>query len=168
MNELSPMALLRFVALFLTQVFLLSQMQWFDAVSPMVLVLYLYWTPLERDRLWSMLGAFSLGLLTDIALDTVAFNAIALTIVAYFRPALLRLSYGSSVSFHTDSQFSGTMGQNLLYLFWLVLTHHLIFFIIEVFELGQAFVILKETAIHLPFSFLVAAMIAILFSPQKR
>lgn len=87
----------------------------------MILVLFLYWTPIERELMRSMLGAFALGLVTDIAADTVAINTIALTVGAYLRPSLLRLSYGSSVSFHTDSQFSGTLGQNLVYLFYLVL-----------------------------------------------
>ena len=115
-----------------------------------------------------MLEAFALGLVTDIASDTVALNTIALTVSAYLRPSILRLSYGSSVSFHTDSQFSGTLGQNLVYLFYLVLIHHLLFFSIEVFDLSRPFVILTKTAIHLPFSFLIVAVIAILFSSQKR
>jgi len=134
----------------------------------MILVLFLFWTPIDRNITSSMLGAFALGLVTDIASDTVAFNTIALTVAAYLRPAVLRLSYGSSVSFHTDSQFSGTLGQNLLYLFYLLLIHHLLFFTVEIFELSGAFVILTKTAIHLPFSYLIVALIAILFSSQKR
>ena len=134
----------------------------------MILVLFLFWTPIDRNITSTMLGAFALGLVTDIASDTVAFNTIALTVAAYLRPAVLRLSYGSSVSFHTDSQFSGTLGQNLLYLFYLLLIHHLLFFTVEIFELSGAFVILTKTAIHLPFSYLILALIAILFSSQKR
>ncbi len=134
----------------------------------MILVLFLFWTPIDRNITSSMLGAFALGLVTDIASDTVAFNTIALTVAAYLRPAVLRLSYGSSVSFHTDSQFSGTLGQNLLYLFYLLLIYHLLFFTVEIFELSGAFVILTKTAIHLPFSYLIVALIAILFSSQKR
>lgn len=134
----------------------------------MILVLFLFWIPIDRNITSSMLGAFALGLVTDIASDTVAFNTIALTVAAYLRPAVLRLSYGSSVSFHTDSQFSGTLGQNLLYLFYLLLIHHLLFFTVEIFELSGAFVILTKTAIHLPFSYLIVALIAILFSSQKR
>lgn len=134
----------------------------------MILVLFLFWTPIDRNITSTMLGAFALGLVTDIASDTVAFNTIALTVAAYLRPAVLRLSYGSSVSFHTDSQFSGTLGQNLLYLFYLLLIHHLLFFTVEIFELSGAFVILTKTAIHLPFSYLIVALIAILFSSQKR
>lgn len=134
----------------------------------MILVLFLFWTPIDRNITSSMLGAFALGLVTDIASDTVAFNTMALTVAAYLRPAVLRLSYGSSVSFHTDSQFSGTLGQNLLYLFYLLLIHHLLFFTVEIFELSGAFVILTKTAIHLPFSYLIVALIAILFSSQKR
>ncbi|MFM1807853.1 MAG: hypothetical protein RLZZ242_578 [Bacteroidota bacterium] len=168
MTDFSPIALLRFLALFLVQVFILNHIHWFGVVSPMVLVLSLYWTPIQREIMRSMLGAFALGLFTDIASDTLAFHTIALTVTAYIRPSLLRLSYGSSVSFHTDSQFNSTLAQNLLYLFYLVLIHHLLFFSIEIFEVREAFVILKKTAYHLPFSFLVAAMIVILFSPQKR
>ena len=134
----------------------------------MILVLFLFWTPIDRNITSTMLGAFALGLVTDIASDTMAFNTIALTVAAYLRPAVLRLSYGSSVSFHTDSQFSGTLGQNLLYLFYLLLIHHLLFFTVEIFELSGAFVILTKTAIHLPFSYLIVALIAILFSSQKR
>lgn len=168
MTDYSPMALLRFIALFLAQVFLCNQIHWFGAISPMILILFLYWTPIERELIRSMLGAFALGLVTDIASDTVAINTIALTVGAYLRPSLLRLSYGSSVSFHSDSQFSGTLGQNLVFLFYLVLIHHLLFFGIEIFDLSRPFVILSKTAIHLPFSFLVVALIAILFSSQKR
>ena len=168
MTDYSPTALLRFMALFLAQVFICNQIHWFGAISPMILLLFLYWTPLERELMRSMLEAFALGLVTDIASDTVALNTIALTVSAYLRPSILRLSYGSSVSFHTDSQFSGTLGQNLVYLFYLVLIHHLLFFSIEVFDLSRPFVILTKTAIHLPFSFLIVAVIAILFSCQKR
>lgn len=168
MTDFSPLALLRFLALFGVQVFILNQIHWFGAVSPMILVLFLYWTPIDRELMRSMLGAFALGLVTDIASDTTAFHTIALTVGAYLRPSLLRLSYGSSVSFHTDSQFSGTLGQNLLYIFYLLLIHHLLFFAVEIFELSGAFVILKKTAIHLPFSYLIVALIAILFSSQKR
>ena len=168
MTDFSPIAILRFLALFGVQVFILNQIQWFGAVSPMILVLFLFWTPIDRNITSSMLGAFALGLVTDIASDTVAFNTIALTVAAYLRPAVLRLSYGSSVSFHTDSQFSGTLGQNLLYLFYLLLIHHLLLFTVEIFELSGAFVILTKTAIHLPFSYLIVALIAILFSSQKR
>jgi hypothetical protein len=168
MTDFSPLAILRFFSLFAAQVFVCNQIHWFGSVSPMILVLFLYWTPIERELMRSMLGAFALGLVTDIAADTVAINTIALTVGAYLRPSLLRLSYGSSVSFHTDSQFSGTLGQNLVYLFYLVLIHHLLFFSIEIFDLSRPFVILSQTAIHLPFSFLIVALIAILFSSQKR
>ena len=168
MTDFSPLAVLRFLALFAVQVFIFNQIHWFGSVSPMVLVLFLYWTPIDRDILITMIGAFALGLIADVASDTTAFHAIALTVGAYLRPSILRLSYGSSVSFHTDSQFSGTLGQNLLYLFYLLLIHHLLFFTVEIFELSGAFVILTKTAIHLPFSFLIVALIAILFSSQKR
>ncbi|MGA1773737.1 MAG: rod shape-determining protein MreD, partial [Flavobacteriaceae bacterium] len=100
MTDFSPLAVLRFLALFAVQVFIFNQIHWFGSVSPMVLVLFLYWTPIDRDILITMIGAFALGLITDVASDTTAFHAIALTVGAYLRPSILRLSYGSSVSFH--------------------------------------------------------------------
>ena len=168
MDSSGLILLWRFIWVLLLQVLVFSGIEFFGVAQPMLLALFLFTYPTDSNYSLSIFLSFLLGLVADSFTDTLALNAVAMTVAAYLRPSFLRLAYGISVEYYNDSKLQGNLGQHSYFLFLLLLTHHFIFFTAEVFELSRAFVILKQLVIHLPLSFLVGWLLIQLFSLQKR
>ena len=168
MDSSSLVPIWRFIWVLLLQVLVFNGIELFGAAQPMILVLFLFSYPTDSNYSLSIFLSFLLGIVVDSFTDTLALNALGMTVAAYFRPHFLRLAYGISVEYHNDSKLHGSLGQHSYFLFLLLSLHHLIFFTAETFDLSSAFVILKQLAVHLPLSFLVGWLLIQLFSLQKR
>jgi hypothetical protein len=168
MDSSSLVPIWRFIWVLLLQVLVFNGIELFGAAQPMILVLFLFSYPTDSNYSLSIFLSFLLGLVVDSFTDTLALNALGMTVAAYFRPHFLRLAYGISAEYHNDSKLYGSLGQHSYFLFLLLSLHHLIFFTAETFDLSRAFVILKQLAVHLPLSFLVGWLLIQLFSLQKR
>jgi len=118
MNSSGLRLLWHFIWVLLLQVLVFSGIELFGVAQPMLLALFLFTYPTDSDYSLSIFLSFVLGLVADSFTDTLALNAAAMTVAAYFRPSFLRLAYGISVEYYNDSKLQGNLGQHSYFLFY--------------------------------------------------
>jgi len=167
MNNALFLTLARFVLLVLTQVLIFNSLNFLGAINPMVYVIFFYWYPLKANRGLFMMVSFFLGLLIDIFSDTLALNAIASLTLAYARPVILRFCFGVNYEFQNFSFKNTTKVQRFTFLALLVLTHHLIFFSLEILSFGHILLILRKVFATGLVTLVLCVLFSSLFSPKS-
>lgn len=115
-----------------------------------------------------LLTSFLLGMLIDIFSDSGGVHAAAAVTLAYIRPVLLKSSFGMLYE-HQSVKFSNTEpGSLMTYLILGTLTHHLILFSLEIFNISSILLILKKTLFSSIFTIILSLVIIILFSRNKK
>ena len=129
----------RFVLLVFLQLFILNNIQFSGFVNPYLYVLVILWLPFEISGVLSLILAFMLGLVIDVASVTIGYHTIATVFMAYTRFHLLRF-----IAPH-DGYEPGTtptipsLGFSwfMKYITILVLAHHLVLFWVESFSFND-------------------------------
>lgn len=124
-----------FAGLLLVQVLILNNVHIAGFATPFVYIYLTLKLPSDTGRKEQMLWAFVLGLAVDMFADTPGMNASASVLLAFLRPALLRLFMPRDMS---DSFIPGfrTMGVGsfLKYVSACTLLHHAMLYAIEYFS----------------------------------
>ncbi len=110
----------------------------------MVYILFLYWYPIKENRNLFIALGFLLGFVIDLFSDTMALHAAATVTIAYLRPAIMRFVFGVNYEFQSFKLSNSTRIQQFTFLALLVLTHHTIFFSLEIFSFSNLLLILKK------------------------
>lgn len=140
MNDF-PRYLFKAVALVLLQVLLVDNMDLGDYFNAFPYVYFLLTLPVNIGQVWLLLIGFMLGLTMDLFTGTGGIHAAACTLIAYYRPFLLRaqspregfeLHAVPNVSLYGFGWFAG-------YAALLVGIHHTVLFFLEVFRLTDFF-----------------------------
>lgn len=158
---------IRFVALVFVQVLIFNRMNLFGFINPMVYVLFLYWYPIKQNRAVFLGISFLLGLILDVFSDTLALNAAATVTIAYLRPAIMRFVFGVNYEFQNFKLNNTTQVQQITYLALLIVIHHSIFFILEIFSWSQLLLILRKTLATAAATFVFCLVIRALFSTHR-
>ncbi|MBT8264856.1 MAG: rod shape-determining protein MreD [Muriicola sp.] len=166
-NNLYFLTSLRFVLLVLVQVLVFNKLNFVGFINPMVYLLFLYWYPIKQKRAIFLLISFLLGLTIDIFSDTVAFHAAATVTLAYFRPAIMRFVFGVNYEFQSFKLSNTTKAQQITFLALLIIGHHTIFFLLEIFSLDHLLLLLKKIVFTAAGSVLICVLFASLFSVDK-
>jgi len=135
---------LRFILLILVQVLVFNRLNFFGFINPMVYILFLYWYPIKENRNLFITLGFLLGFVIDFFSDTMALHAAATVTIAYLRPAIMRFVFGVNYEFQSFRLSNSTRIQQFTYLSLLVITHHAIFFSLEIFNISNLILILKK------------------------
>jgi len=135
---------LRFLLLVLAQVLVFNRLNFFGSVNPMVYILFLYWYPIKENRNLFIALGFLLGFVIDLFSDTMALHAAATVTIAYLRPAIMRFVFGVNYEFQSFKLSNSTRIQQFTFLALLVLTHHAIFYSLEIFSFSNLLLILKK------------------------
>ena len=162
----------RFIILVLIQTLFLNQLEIGWGIQFMVYPLFMVLLPFEMATIQMLLLAFLMGMSIDGISNTYGLHTAALVLVTYMRPGIFKLfaprdgydNLKEGTSFHMGmSWFISVYGT-------LLLTHHLFFFIIEIFRFSDFFFILQKTALSLPLSFLLSLLLQALFvsKPKER
>lgn len=159
--------ILRFVLLILVQVLVFNRLNFFGYINPMVYVLFLYWYPIKKNRTTFILICFLLGLLIDIFSDTLALNAGATVTIAYLRPSIMRFVFGVNYEFQSFKLNSSTKAQQFTFLALLIVTHHVIYFTLEIFSFANVLLIFKKSITIGAASILLCLLFSSLFSTRK-
>ncbi len=165
-------SVLRFVLLAVAQIFLFNQVAWgwggkaylFIFVYP----LFLAFLPLRTPRPLVIFLSFLLGLIIDFFSETLGLHAGALTFTAYCRPLILQLlqprdGYNIKAGPTAHDQGKGWM---LRYLLLVLLFHVPAFFLLQTFSIFFFSEIVVKSLLTLPASFLVLAILVVLFNPK--
>ena len=123
---------LYFVLYVLTQVLILNNILFFGFINPYLYILFIITLPSSTSRDATLLIGFLLGLFIDIFSGTPGFNALATVLIAYIKP-FFQKAFGprEEHDFQIPSFKTYGVGMFLQYAGYLVLIHHLVFFLIE-------------------------------------
>lgn len=169
MNK-TVLQILRFVALVLLQVLVINHIRLGGYVHPCVYLIFIMLLPIYIPG-WQLLTlGFGLGLTIDLFTGTPGLHAGATTLVAFCRPAIIRLISGTQ---KFESIHEPNLGQLdgmwfLRYSFCMALVHHFALFILESFSfhlIGQVFL---RIVLSVPVSVFLIMMTLYIFKPNKK
>ena len=166
-NNLYFLTSLRFILLVLVQVLVFNKLNFLGFINPMVYLLFLYWYPIKQRRAIFLFISFLLGLTIDIFSDTVAFHAAATVTLAYLRPTVMRFVFGVNYEFQSFKLSNTTKAQQITFLALLIIGHHTIFFLLEIFSLDHLLLLLKKIVFTGAGSVLICLLFTSLFSVDK-
>ncbi len=133
----------------------------------MIYVLFLYWYPIKENKAIFILLSFLLGLTIDIFSDTLAIHTTATVSIAYFRPTIMRFCFGVNYEFQSFKLSNTTRAQQITFLALLIIVHHLIFFMLEIFSFANFLLILKKVFAVGSISFVLCLLFSSLFSVRR-
>ncbi len=168
MNTSLILNIIRFITLILAQVLVFNHINFLGYLNPYIYILFIAWYPIHGNKTQFLSIAFFLGFLIDVFSDSLAINAAAALTAAYFRPAILRFSFGVNYEFQSFKINNSSIAQNAAYLFLLILIHHLTLFSLEIFSFSQIGLILKKILFTSTFTLILCLLFGILFSVRKK
>lgn len=168
MNSTLGVNSIRFVLLLLIQVVICSHINFLDYINPYIYIIFIFLFPIREDRLVLLLTSFLLGMFVDVFMDSGGVHAAASVFLAYARPIFLKTSFGMLYE-HQSVKFSNTdLGSLITYVTLGTITHHLILFSLEVFNISSILLILKKTLFSSIFTIILCILIIVLFSRNKK
>lgn len=150
----------RFIFLVLFQVLVLKNIQFSGFVNPYFYVIFIILLPFETPKWLLLFLGFLLGISIDIFSDSPGLHASATVFVAFLRPAILNL-------FSTrDGYEPGTLPRAsfygfawfIKYSFFIVLSHHIVLFILEAFGVGNIETIFIRIALSTIFTMILVIL----------
>ena len=168
MNNVIATNTIRFFVLLLAQVVICNNINFFGFINPYIYIIFIFLFPIRENRLILLLVSFLLGMMVDMFSDSGGVHAAAAVSLAYARPILLKTSYGTLYE-HQSIKFSNTeIGSLITYITFGTLLHHFILFSLEIFNITDILLILKNTLFSSIFTILVSVLIIILFSRNRK
>ena len=162
--------IIRFVVLVIAQVLLVNHIRLGGYVHPYIYVIFIMLLSVTMPK-WQVLAlGFVLGFCVDMFTGTPGLHAGATTLMAFCRPAVLRLVSGHQKLENVHEPNIGQLGGSwfLRYVTCLVLVHHFALFFLESFSfrlLGQVFL---RIVLSVPVSVFLIMMILYLFDFGKK
>lgn len=168
MNSLTFNSIIRFVVLILAQALLFNNINFMGYVNPYPYILFILLFPINNNRTLFVFLSFMLGLFVDIFSNSGGVHAAACVTIAYIRPAVLKFAFGMIYE-HQTIKFSNTdFGNRLIYFSILIVIHHFIMFMLEIFNISNIILTLQKTLFSSIFTIILCVLISIFFSYKKR
>jgi hypothetical protein len=166
---MSNISLVRQIVLFfvywLVQIIVAKNIDLFSVAFCFLYVGYILQLPLQIDKMLLLGIAFVLGILTDMAYDTLGINAFCSVLIAYLRPYLITLLAPAEEMYELSIRALGFTWY-LQYTFILVFIHHAGLFLLQQFGFSMLMdTLIKTTASTFFTTFIVILVQYIFFSP---
>ena len=168
MNSVITANTIRFIALLLIQVLILSYINFLGYINPYIYVLFVVLFPVKNNRQVFLLLSFLLGLIIDMFLDSGGIHAAATVTIAFIRPAVLKFCFGAVYEHQTIKFNNVEFGSKLTYITILTVIHHLILFFLEVFSFSKIILVLQKTLFSSIFTIILCVLVTIIFSRKTR
>lgn len=162
--------IIRFVLLLLLQVFVLNEIRLHQLVGLNLYMLFVLLLPFNMPRPALMLIALLMGLSMDMFMNTMGMHAAACVFIAYLRPFIINIlspQGGFETTQKTPSMTSMGVSQFLTYIAILVFLHNLLYFPLEVFNLGNFFYLLLKILVSTVASIVLIVLYELLFFSKK-
>lgn len=156
----------RFIVLILVQVLVLNNINFMGYINPYIYIIFILLFPLNVSRALFLFLSFLLGLTMDMFGDSGGVHAAACLVAAFIRPVILRTSFGISYEFQTVKFNNIGLGERILYVTLMVLSHHLVLFTLEIFNFSHILLLLKKTLFSSIFTIVICNLVLVLF--QKK
>lgn len=172
--------ILRFILIVTLQVWLLNEIHlrwWGDNISgapPFVPYLYpliILLLPINTPTWLMLLLSFGTGITIDAFMDTGGMHAAACLCMGYCRMPILSALFPNKIEeFRQSTPSARFMGLNafMTYAGMLLLVHHLVFFIFEIWSFKSIGYLLLKVACTLVTSFLFVLVYTLLFDKKAR
>lgn len=138
MIDVTLKRVLSFIGFLLLQVLLLDNIKFLGFVTPYLYVYFVLRLPSSVSKEMTLLWGFLMGMAMDIFCGTLGCNAFATTFVAFLKP-YFQSFFGPKDDFEDLKPSVSTFGFQMFfqYVAYLVLIHHLVFFLVEAFTFSM-------------------------------
>jgi rod shape-determining protein MreD len=127
---------IRFIALVLLQVLVLNNVQYSGYINPYLYILFIFMLPVYTPGWITLITSFMLGISIDMFSNTLGLHATACVFIGFIRPGIINLL--SPKEAFEASAYPGikhfSLKWFLSYSVILVLVHHSIIFLLEMFS----------------------------------
>jgi rod shape-determining protein MreD len=164
MNNVVFLNSVRFVVLVLAQAFIFNNIDLWGYINPYIYVLFILLYPISKNETLLLFLAFFLGLSIDFFSDSGGIHAASSLVIAYFRPWVLKFSFGVSYEYNTIKVSHTNFGRRLTYISILVTLHHLVLFSLESFNIQHTLFVLKSALFSSIFTIFLCLIFMVLFS----
>lgn len=150
------------------QIYIFNNVNLFGYINPYPYILFLLVFPFTANRALYIFIAFLTGLTMDMFGNSGGIHAAACLFLAYFRPVALRFSFGVSYEYNSIKLSKVSFYERFIFIAMMVLIHHLILFLLEVFNINNILYTLNKTLITSAFTIILCLTINILFSSRNK
>ncbi|WP_405250894.1 rod shape-determining protein MreD [Dokdonia sp. Asnod3-C12] len=157
----------RFVGLMIVQIYIFNNVNLFGYINPYPYVLFLLVFPFTANRALYIFIAFLTGLTMDMFGNSGGVHAAACLFLAYLRPVALRFSFGVSYEYNAIKLSKVSFYERFIFISIMVLIHHLVLFLLEVFNISNILYTLNKTLVTSIFTIILCLTFNILFSSRN-
>ena len=158
----------RFILLLAAQVLVFNRIDLFGFINPFPYVLFIILFPVNGNKSALLAASFFLGLIMDMFWNSGGVHATACLLLAYFRPAIFKFSFGLSYEYQTVRLNDSLTPERFSFILIAVVIHHFVLFILEVFKISFLWEILVRTMLSTVFTIITCIIIIYIIKPNKR
>lgn len=151
----------------IVQIYIFNNVNLFGYINPYPYILFLLVFPFTANRAVYIFIAFLTGLTMDMFGNSGGVHAAACLFLAYLRPVALRFSFGVSYEYNAIKLSKVSFYERFIFISIMVLIHHLVLFLLEVFNISNILYTLNKTLITSIFTIILCVTINILFSSRN-
>ncbi|WNM19990.1 rod shape-determining protein MreD [Flavobacterium capsici] len=168
MNSTLLVNIARFILLLLAQVLIFNRLDLFGYINPYPYILFIILFPVNGNKLGLLLASFFLGLIMDMFWNSGGVHAASCLVLAYFRPAIFKFSFGLSYEYQTVKLNDVLTPERFSFILIAVVIHHFTLFILEVFKISFFWDIFLRTIFSTIFTIITCILIIYIIKPSKR
>ena len=158
----------RFILLLVAQVLIFNRIDLFGFINPFPYVLFIILYPVNGNKSGLLAASFLLGLLMDMFWNSGGVHAAACLVLAYYRPAIFKFSFGLSYEYQTVRLNDVVTPERFSFLLIAIVLHHFVLFLLEVFKVSFLWDILVRTVLSTIFTIITCIIIIYIIKPSKR
>ncbi|REG96266.1 rod shape-determining protein MreD [Flavobacterium aquicola] len=168
MNSTLLVNIFRFVFLLALQILVFNKMNFGGYVSAFPYILFIILYPVNGNKANLLIASFFLGLIMDLFCNSGGVHAAACVLLAYFRPAFFKFSFGLSYEYQTIKLNDVLTPERFTFILLSVITHNVTLFLLESFEISFLLDVLIRTVLSTLFTMLICIILIYLIKPNKR
>jgi hypothetical protein len=158
----------RFILLLAAQILIFNRIDLFGFINPFPYVLFIILYPVNGNKSGLLAASFLLGLLMDMFWNSGGVHAAACLVLAYYRPAIFKFSFGLSYEYQTVRLNEALTPERFSFLLIAIVLHHFVLFVLEVFKVSFLWDILVRTVLTTIFTIITCIIIIYIIKPSKR
>lgn len=168
MNSEFLLNIVRFFLLLFMQIAVFDNIELFGYITPYPYILFIILYPVNSNRYGLLFWSFLLGLTMDMFSNSGGIHTTACLVLAYFRHHIFRVSFGLSYEYQTIKINSSSVQEQLVFVSFSVLVHHLVLFLLEAFNFNLFGYALLKTLLSGVFTVIFSVLIINLFKSTKK
>lgn len=159
--------IIRFIGLFLFQVLILFNIELHPNINLYVYPLFILLLPIRIPHSLLLILGFTMGIFVGIFYNAVGQHAVAMTLIAFLRPAILRIMEprGGYESNHSPNKATFGLTWFFQYSTIIVFIHFCTLFYLETFSV--TYITIGKIFFSYIFSMMIIILLQILFNPKR-